>query len=463
MEFRSALSHLGIILEIFGILLIIPLLASVALGESINFLFIIAAAVSFVAGTLLDKKLQKKPLDSPSIMALALLGFVSVSMIGAVPYLSSASLLNALFESVSGFTTTGLTALDPETLPAGLLFWRSFTQWIGAAGIIIAFIMLVESPGISSNYLYGDETSEEDRQPLIRKALLAFGAYTLLGIALLSIAGMPLLDSVAHSFSGISTGGFSTRQDSISSFNSAGIEIAMIVLMVLGATSFFLHAKIFRGNFRCYPRNFETKAFWIFVMVFSMLMAASMGPAPLSAVFTAISALTTSGFSAAPPLAGSGIILVVILTIIGGFSASSAGGLKLVRAGAMGKAFPWIARKLSYPKEAVIPLKIGERSVKPQEFTIITLFIFMYMLVLVVSTAILSFTGMGAMDSFFLSASAAGNSAFSPLAVESIHWVGKATLMVVMVVGRLEILPLFVFVRHLFQARKRGGGDEEGE
>ncbi|MBI4020272.1 MAG: TrkH family potassium uptake protein [Candidatus Aenigmarchaeota archaeon] len=465
MEFRPVFSYLGTLLEIMGILLIMPLFVSILAGEGISFLFIAAAIASFAAGTALDRRFRKGKLDGSSVMVLALAGLVSFSIIGMVPYLSVTGPVNALFESVSGFTTTGLTVLDPEALPAGLLFWRGFTQWIGAAGIIMFFFLLVDSQGISSNYLYGDEVGEEEKAPLIRKALAAFGLYTVLGIVLLSLAGMPPLDAVAHSFSGISTGGFSTREGSIGAFNSQAVNLVMIILMVLGGTSFFLHTKIFSGNPKSYLKDYEARVFWGMVVVFSILLVSASftgwGGNMLSAVFTTVSALTTSGFYTASPAPGFASLLIIILVIIGGFSASASGGLKIVRVGAMGKAFPWIARKLSYPREAVIPLKLGGKAVKPQEFTIITLFIFVYIMMLVASTAVLSFLGISIADSFFVSASAASNAAFSPIGLGAMHWAGKAVLMAVMVVGRLEVLPLFVFIRHLLQARKREeGGDE---
>ncbi len=161
MDFKSVFSYIGVILEILGILALIPIIVAWIFNENVYTLFFITAIISFVLGTILDKKFTKKELTLGSAMVIAILSLVAVSIVGSIPYLFYVTPLNAFFESVSGFTTTGLSVLDATALPYSLLFWRSFTQWIGGIGILLIFLVLAGSPGISSYHLYRAEAKEK--------------------------------------------------------------------------------------------------------------------------------------------------------------------------------------------------------------------------------------------------------------------------------------------------------------
>jgi trk system potassium uptake protein TrkH len=157
MNLRSVFSYLGLMLVILAILMLLPLPVSWAFAEDAYISFLIGSIISFSIGIILFKKFEREPLDLSSAMVLASLTFIAVSLLGSIAYLDHMSPANSLFESVSGFTTTGLTTVNPEGLPRAILFFRSLTQWIGGVGILVIFLLLMSSPGMSSYYIYKAE------------------------------------------------------------------------------------------------------------------------------------------------------------------------------------------------------------------------------------------------------------------------------------------------------------------
>ncbi|UCC91659.1 MAG: hypothetical protein JSV39_00065 [Candidatus Aenigmatarchaeota archaeon] len=150
MNWKSVFSYLGLVLIILAFLMLLPLVVSFLFAENVYVPFLLGALVSFVIGIILSKKFEKEPLTLGSAMVLASLTFVTISLLGSIVYLDHLEPVNEVFESVSGFTTTGLTTVTPESLPYSILFWRSLTQWIGGIGILVIFLLLLSSPGMSS-------------------------------------------------------------------------------------------------------------------------------------------------------------------------------------------------------------------------------------------------------------------------------------------------------------------------
>lgn len=460
MNFSSVLSYLGLMLDILGILMLLPLAVSVIFAEDVYIPFVLGAAISFAIGITLYKKFDREPLNLSSAMALASLTFVTVSLLGSIAYLDHLSPIDAVFESVSGFTTTGLTTVNPESLPHAVLFWRSLTQWIGGVGILVIFLLLISSPGMSSYYMYRAEGRtqriEAGVYSTVKRIFIIYLAYTSLGIMLFALAGMPLFDAVNHAFTSLSTGGFSTRNNSIGSFNNPYIGIVSILLMVLGATSFTVHSNLFRRKFRDYLKNNECRLFWALILIFSALLSVSFLslPQPLSlGIFHTFSALTTTGYGLGvenyPDLSK---FFIIVLMIMGGFAGSTAGGLKLVRIGILGKAIVWVSKKISLPQSAIVPFKFQRKIVSEEELSIVSLFSFIYLLILVISAMFLSFMGYPPIDSFFVSASAEGTVGLTTIDIAGVNPLGKLVLMACMLLGRLEILPFFVLFYSIFRS-----------
>jgi len=467
MDFRSILSYMGVMLKILGVLSLIPTIISIYFGDGLYPMFLITAIISFAIGIILDKSFKKMELTLGSAMLITALSFIIISIFGSIPYMFYLEPVDAVFESVSGFTTTGLTVVNmPQDLPMSLLFWRSFTQWIGGIGILVIFLVLVGSTGMSSYYLYkaegGSEKLEASVKHSVRKMFKIYGAYTILGIILLLLVGMPAFDSLLVSFTSISTGGFAPHSASIAAYNSIWVELVVIFLMICGATSFFVHDRILRGQLRGklrlvggrflgYVRNPETKFFWVISVIFFALLSLALwgvAPDPIRAgIFQTISAITTTGFTTMNIASYQvPMFLIIILMIIGGYAGSTAGGLKLVRVGIILRSFKWVSKRMSYPPEAVMPFKFGKRVIKEHELTMVFLFVCIYIVLLVVSGVLLIFLDYTPMNSIFLASSAQGTVGLSTIDLAPMVWQGKVLLMFNMLLGRLEIFPFLVLI-----------------
>jgi trk system potassium uptake protein TrkH len=479
MHFRSIFSYVGVMLEVFGILALIPVVVSAIYGDGIFILYIVTGILSFAIGTILDKNLEKIELDLGSAMLITAFSFMIISILGSVPYLLYFEPVDAVFESVSGFTTTGLSVMNaPQEFPVSLLFWRSYTQWIGGIGILVIFLVLMGSSGISSYYLYKAEGAPEKLEASVKHSVKnmfkIFGFYTIVGIILLYIAGLSPLDSVLIAFASISTGGFAPHSASIAFYNSAWVELIVMFLMICGSTSFFIHSRLFRGQIKGkitkvggrvveYVRNPETQLFWVLIFLFSILMTLALMTANPTAVrvgvFQTVSALTTTGFSTIN-ISGLAVpmFLIIIMMIIGGYAGSTAGGLKLVRVGIIAKSFAWVSKKMSYPIEAVMPFKFGKKVIREHELSMVFLFVCLYLVLLVISGVIMMFLGYSPMDSFFIVSSAQGTVGYSTLDLAAMMWQGKLILMINMMLGRLEIFPFLVLIYYIISS----GSDKKG-
>lgn len=457
MDSTSILSYLGTLLEILAILSLIPLIIAWVFNEGELYTpFLLMAIISFILGVILDKRFQKKELNLGSAMVLSALAFLVISLVGSIPFMFYMSPDNAVFESVSGFTTTGLSTVNPELIPMALVFWRSFTQWIGGVGILFIFLLLMRSPGISSYYLYKAEGRtqkiEAGIQHTVKRVAKIYGCYTILGIVLLSLAGMPLFDSLNHAFTSLSTGGFSTKANSIASFNNPWISLIIVFLMILGATSFFVHDRVLRRKVKEYLNNPEAGMFWTIALVFGIVLSLvilSTG----DAFFQVFSALTTTGFTTVAINSNLFKFLIIFLMLIGGFAGSTAGGIKLVRIGILGKSFSWLQRKISLPQSAVIPLKFHKKVVREEELTITSLFICIYFVMLAVTCLVLIGVGYSPIDSMFEASSAQGTVGMSVIDEAAMPLIGKIFLMIGMLLGRLEIFPFLALIYALMRWR----------
>ncbi len=450
------ISYLGVVLELTGMLLIVPVIVSGIFGEGVYYPFLVAALVAFGIGTILDKHFPRGELDFGSAMLLASLSFVVVGVVGAVPYLSYLPPIDALFESVSGFTTTGLTTVLPEGLPKSILFWRSMTQWLGGFGILLIFMLMLPSLGISSYYLYraeGRERIEAGVYHSMRRISVIYLAYTGLGMFMFALAGMPAFDAVAHSMSAVSTGGFSTRNNSLAGFQNPLVNIVACLLMILGATSFIVHDRLWSRRFRSYLKNPEARLFWVILILFSGLLFIA-GSGLYYSMFHALSALTTTGFSVSDINPGTGAFLLSVLMLIGGFAGSSAGGLKLIRVFAIGKGLYWFGKRLLLPKQAVVPFKIGQTFLRAPAMVKIFLFVLAYIILLGITTVVLSMLGYSPLISFFQAASAQGTVGMSLVPIASLPGPAKLLLIVNMLLGRLEIFPFLALVMALFRIKR---------
>jgi len=288
------------------------------------------------------------------------LSWLLCGLVGSLPYIFSGVLTDqyhnwqnlfsaAIFESVSGFTTTGASIfVDPESLPRAILFWRSLTHWLGGMGIVVLFVAILGSTGAAGKFLVSREVSgplAESARPRIRQtALLLWKIYlslSLLEVIILILQGMPLFDSLCHTFGTMATGGFSIKNQSIGHYENLHFELTIIAFMILAGINFNLYAACIHGRGKALLRNKELRIFLIILAVVTLVVSLdlmadrdySFASALRAAGFQVVSILTTTGYGTDDynewPTFTRWIL--IILMFIGGSAGSTAGGIKIIR------------------------------------------------------------------------------------------------------------------------------------
>lgn len=467
---EEILSGLLGLLLIFGGILLLPAIPALFFAEfesAVPFLAtgIAVASISFLA----RRKLRiRESYSRVSSIVIAAVGWMLISAIGAIPFAAILGFnpLDALFESMSGFTTTGMTLItDFEGVPHAILFWRSLSQWIGGVGIILLFTLILVGGGIGSWRLYHLEGREEkftiNTIATIKRIWLIYSVLTAVCAIVLLLLGMPPFDAINTAMTALSTGGFLTKS-SILYFGKPEIQAALCVFMTIGAISFSLFYNILRLDYKRIIRDVETKFLIGILLVCSLLVAVILifhgfdpGYALLEGFFNTISIMTTTGYSSvdlnAWPLATKSILL--LLMVIGGCSGSTAGGMKVWRFIVMYRAAKMEISKISLPPIAVKPIKIGGKALEEGYTVRVGAFVFLYIFAIFVQLIIMSTMVPDPLGALSLVASAQGNvgPAFYP--VTEVPPAGRALLIASMWFGRLELFPvLALFSRELMDA-----------
>jgi trk system potassium uptake protein len=467
------LRYLGYILIISAGLRIIPVISGIIYGESI-ILFIITILISLILGFIfiwIEKKQSSnvnslKTLKLPQACILVVIALLILALISSISFLPSFNynFINAFFESVSGFTTTGLTLYSSlENLPRCLLLWRAETQWIGGIGIVIVFLFIItrlhfhgkeETTQTESILaLYETQGFSQEVEPNLKKSskniLIIYGSYTLLAIILLYFSGMSLFESISLSFTSISTGGFIVTD----TLNANNMQLVILcILMLLGSISFIVHNKILQRKFKEFLLSHEKNIFLIFLLL--SIGVTLVGYTDIKVVlFQLISAFTGTGYSISDISILPHIFITIIVTgmIIGGSVASTTGGIKVARVYSLFAMIPWIIKKLISPRHSVIPLKINNKVIEEKNLFIIIVFVSLYFLVLFTGTIIFLMLGYNFLDSSFQMASALGTVGLTTMELTTVPIIGKIVLMIAMILGRVEIFPLLILIRKLFK------------
>ena len=399
-------------------------------------------------------------------------GWLLAAAAGAWPFIgiSGLSFSQAFFESMSGWTTTGLSMVDVEHSPRILLLYRSVVQLAGGAGLAIIMMAAFSLPVGAG--LYRAEGRSYQLVPNVTrsaKAVVALCAfYAAAGTAALVLAGLSPFDAVNHAFCAVSTGGFSTRAASVGYWDSPVVESVLLVLMVLGNLNFLTAYALFRGRFRSFLRNAEVKLFALLsalsvCLLFFLVVRGvygALGKEVRVAAFEAVSALTTTGFSTVPYGDWNvvGFIVMVALMIVGGGICSTAGSIKQYRVYIMVKAAWWELRRMVLPKGAVVAhsAMVGDEECRVTERGVmeIGVFSFLSLATFAVGTGLLAAAGYGLRESAFEFASSLGTVGLSlgltsttapPLAL----W----TMSAGMFLGRLEFFVVFVSISRIFRRR----------
>ncbi|MEO1086961.1 MAG: TrkH family potassium uptake protein, partial [Acidobacteriota bacterium] len=356
MNFRPPLRFLGRLLLILAGALLLPALCSALyaeFGDALSFVLSSALTAGCGAALILLGRGRGEIYRREGFL-IVVGGWVLASIFGAVPYVLTGTLTapaDALFESASGFTTTGASVMtDIASNGHGILFWRSFTQWLGGMGIIVLFVALLPELGAGARFLYKLEvpgpTAETLHPRVNTTAAVLWKIYLGLSgllVVLLMLAGLDLYDALTHAFSTLSTGGFSPKNASVAHFASPLVEVIIILFMVLAGANFSLYFGLRQaGGWRSMLRDTELRIYLSLIAGVSTVIAwhlvatetvATPGRALLDSCFQVAGVLTTTGFATAdfnewPPLSR---FLIVSLMFIGGCAGSTSGGVKIMR------------------------------------------------------------------------------------------------------------------------------------
>ena len=435
------------------------------------FPFVISSIIAFVLGFLffvLTKKRGKDAiLQQKEAYLTVTLSWIFISIIGSLPYIFSGTIpspTDAIFESVSGFSTTGASILtDVEILPKSILFWRSMTHWIGGIGIIVLVIIVMPSLHIGGYHLFTLESSFREKiQPKIKavgnRLLFIYILLTLAEIILLLIGKMSLFDSVCHAFGTVATGGFSTKNSSIINY-SPYIQYVVMTFMLLAGTNFLIHYYLLKNNFKKIRENEEFKFYLIVVFVIGLVVTSilyfNLGK-PLEesfreAFFQVISIITCTGFASADYLLWptAGWVIIFFIMFLGGSTGSTSGGIKMARYLILLKNFSRIFRQIKSP-HAIIPIRLNKNMITDDANRSILTFISVYMMIFLIGSISLIILGID----FKTSASSVatcmagigpGLGTVGPVSnFAHLPDMGKWILSLLMLIGRLEIYTFLV-------------------
>jgi trk system potassium uptake protein len=476
-RYQTILSYAGLIIALGGILELTPLLVLIFWPEewNLSFGFILPAVFSFCLGIGFWRMLrpaEKAALTLQESAVVVVFGWIVVYLFSSMPFMiiQKLTFTQAIFEIVSAWTTTGLSVVDVSKASHLILIWRSIMQFAGGAGL--AIIMIAAITGPSGTSLSVAEGRSDQLVPHVREsAKLVIGiyfGYAIIGIIAYWFAGMSFFDAVNHTFAAISTGGFSTRPESIAYWNSAVIEGVSMVLMIFGNVNFLTVYMILHGKYQAVIRNGELRLSAVLIPIASLLIflliyqAAypGLGKSIRVSVFETVSALTTTGFTTTTdfyrswhPLA---VTILSILMLIGGGTCSTAGGLKQFRVYLLFKTIVWEIRRTFLPRTAVVENAVwfGEQEefITDARIRQITSFLFFYLVLFVVGSGIIAAYGYKIESAMFEFASALATTglsvgvttASSPLPV---LWTEIAG----MFLGRFEIFIIFICFIKLFR------------
>ena len=485
--------NLGRVGNLFSVLMLVPTIVAAAYKEfDIIPHFIAASAVAFILSNLAIYFFHtKNGMELKHAVCVAALVWIFGMLLTAVPLWSTrstGSYLDANFDTMSGFTTTGLTLIpDIDHLPHSINFFRHYLQFIGGIGIIVVTITVLAKSEMGSVLAFKAEAREEGIRPsVVRTSRMILGiaiTFMVLGAVLLAIVGISegmnvgtsIFDGVAHSMSGFATGGFSTHSQSILFYHSVWYEVVALILIIVGGFNFAFHYTVLSGKRSEVFKNIEIKTFFITLMLSTLIIAAALlffnvysSPDTLfrKAFFQAASAHTGTGFATVHPLQMSGVwpnlpqMMIAMIMLLGACANSTCGGIKAIRIGILVKAFFNEIKKTLSPKSAFVREKYHHISDTPLTDTIArgaALIAIGYIFLFFIGTAVTMLYGYGATDSMYDTSSALGNVGLSSGVTSPAMPPGlKVTYIFLMWAGRLEIMAVLALIGFVILALRRG-------
>jgi trk system potassium uptake protein TrkH len=438
--------------------------------------FVWSATVSLIPGLLIyfltPSSIREKVSVKEGYLSVTL-SWLTLTTMGALPYLFSGTIpgfLNAFFESMSGFTTTGATILsNVESMPRSLLFWRSMTHWIGGVGVILLVIIILPTLRVGGYNLFSLESSMKQKilpktKSIAYTILLIYLGMTTLEIVLLRLGGMSLFESACHTFATVATGGFSTRNTSISGY-SAYIQYVIAIFMFLAAVSYVVFYFLVRKQFRKI-KQYEEFWFYIFFITGAVVVVTlilyfgtdrDFSTSFRHGFFQAISQVTGTGFATTDYMLWphTGWLFMFLLIPAGGCTGSTAGGIKMARHLIALRNLRVVFRKFQH-HNAVIPIKLNDRII-PDNLNITMLaFILLYLVITIAGVILIQLSGVPVMEAAGASATAISNVGPGLGAsgnfghYSSFPGFAKAIMIILMLIGRLEIFTILALFTRAF-------------
>ena len=470
----TVIRMLAVLLLIIATTFLIPSAFALYYGETIAIkaflfpmLFVYVAAGLFL---LIFRKKKNMRLSTRSGFAIVASGWITAGLLGAVPFLLSGTITNvfdAIFESVSGFTTTGATILsDVENLPKCINMWRVQMCWLGGMGIVALTVALMPLLGVGGFQLIKAETTGPEKGKITPKitmtAKLLWFIYlgmTVVQTILLLLCGMSFFDALAHSFSTLGTGGFSTRNASIGHYNSAAIDWVCITFMALAGVNFSLYYQVLIGKGREMLENTEFKVYVSILFVCTLAITFIIMPlynnffsALRFSAFQAVSITTTTGLGTADfdkwPAAAQ--MIIFSLMFIGGSSGSTSGGVKVVRWVVMSKQASNEIRRMIHP-HGIFSIRLNGRAGRKDIVFNVTSFMLVYFILLAITTFVASCGGADLFSAFTASLALVGNVGPGFAMVGPTQNYGffadaaKLWFSFAMLAGRLELYTMIIF------------------
>ena len=474
MNYRLVFHILGLLLRVEAALMLPSMVISLVTGDGAAVSFLASALLTFAVGQgFVMLKRDDTKMQARDGFATVALTWIVLSLFGALPYVFSnviPNYIDAVFETVSGFTTTGATVLTfMEGQPKGILFWRCQTQWMGGMGVLVLALALIPKLGEGSVYLMRAESPGPIKSKLLPRlgdtAKMLYSIYvglTAVEILCLKLAGMSWYDAVVHSFTTISTGGFSPMNASVAAYNNLVIDWIIIVFMFLSGINFSLLYFALLRNFKAVFQSEELRCYSGVTLIASALIAFSLvlqaGAAfsfktVTDAVFQVVTLMTTTGYMTAdyvlwPTFAQ---LVLVIVMFMGGCAGSTGGGIKHIRVVLLFKNLRRDVQRILHPRQVTVIKNDGTR-VDESTMSSISLFFFAYILLLILGMLVVSWDNIGIEAAFGASLTCISNvgpafGILGPTANFSIlSGVSKIVLSLLMLLGRLEILPLLLLL-----------------
>jgi len=462
---------MGLLMIGIGFLCLVPIAVDLIYFEFNALCYLVPSLTSILIGFVCIKVLDKYDIHKMRLkhaMVISSLSWLWAGLVcGIILYfITDIGFVDSIFESMSALTGSGITIYpDVEILPHSVLFFRGFQQWIGGLGVVVMIISVLAKPGSVSNKLYQSEAREDRIKPstkaTIKQTIKIYFIFTIFGIILYLIAGMPFFDSICNTFSIISTGGMSIKNANIGYYQSELIYFITIFLMILGATSFLVHYNFIKTRGKSLVHDLQFKVMISLIAIATLLIYLTSYIVPMDILFVVVSAITTTGASiqsstvmgAWPPFT---IFVIMMLMLIGGSTGSTVGAIKLMRVIAFCKGIYRNSREIWSPKGSVVPLERANKYISENVVEQSGNYITLYFILILITWSLLCLYGHDPLNSLFFTFSMQGNVGLEIGQMsQNLELPLKLIGIFNMWTGRLEIYPVLITLRAFLEIFKR--------